>query len=50
MFPAEFYPELCALKQDVGGGAVIKRHPERLTLVEACAARELDDIDTKASQ
>ena len=50
VFPAAFYPELCALKQDVGGGAVIKRHPERLTLVEAGTARELDDIDTKASQ
>ena len=50
VFPAEFYPELCALKQDVGGGAVIKRHPERLFLVQAGNARELDDIDTKASQ
>ena len=50
VFPTEFYPELCALKQDVGGGAVIKRHPERLLLVETGCARELDDIDTKASQ
>ena len=50
VFPAEFYPELCALKQDVGGGAVIKRHPELLFLVQAGNARELDDIDTKASQ
>ena len=47
IFPAEFYPELCALKADTGGGAVIKRHPERLRLVEAISARELDDIDTK---
>ena len=50
VFPAAFYPELCALKQDVGGGAVIKRHPDRLFLVETGAARELDDIDTKASE
>lgn len=47
VFPADLYPELCALKEDVGGGAVIKRHPERLRLVEAISARELDDIDTK---
>ena len=47
IFPAEFYPELCALKADTGGGAVIKRHPERLRLIEAVSARELDDIDTK---
>ena len=48
VFPAEFYPELCALKQDIGGGAVIKRHPERVYLVEAGSVRELEDIDTKA--
>ena len=47
VFPAAFYPELCALCEDVGGGAVIKRHKERLLLVEAGSARELDDIDTK---
>lgn len=47
VFPAEFYPELCALKEDTGGGAVIKRHSERLRLVEAASVRELDDIDTK---
>jgi molybdenum cofactor cytidylyltransferase len=47
VFPAEFYPELCALKEDIGGGAVIKRHPERLRLVEALSAHELDDIDKK---
>ena len=47
VFPAAFYPELCALCEDVGGGAVIKRHKERLLLVEAGSPRELDDIDTK---
>jgi len=47
IFPAEFYPELCALKEDLGGGAVIKRHTERLRLTEVLSARELDDIDTK---
>jgi len=47
VFPADLYPELCALKEDIGGGAVIKRHPQRLRLVEVSSARELDDIDTK---
>jgi len=47
IFPAEFYPELCALKADIGGGAVIKRHTDRLQLVEVFSVRELDDIDTK---
>lgn len=47
IFPAAFYPELCALKEDTGGGAVIRRHPERLRIVQAVSARELDDIDTR---
>jgi molybdenum cofactor cytidylyltransferase len=47
IFPAEFYPELCALKEDTGGGAVIKRHTDRLRLTEVRSARELDDIDKK---
>ncbi len=50
VFPAEFYPELCALKQDVGGGVVIKRHPQRVQLVEVGSMRELEDIDTKVVQ
>lgn len=45
IFPAEFYPDLCALKGDTGGGAVIRKHPERVQLVEVFAARELEDID-----
>ena len=47
VFPAEFYPELCALKEDTGGNAVMKRHPDRLRLVEAASAEELRDIDIK---
>ncbi|MBA4348186.1 MAG: nucleotidyltransferase family protein [Clostridiales bacterium] len=47
IFPAEFYPELCALKEDTGGGAVIKRHTDRLRFTEVLSARELDDIDSK---
>ena len=45
VFPRELYGELIALDTDIGGGAVIKRHPELLTLVEADSARELMDID-----
>lgn len=47
IFPADFYPELAALKQDIGGGAVIKKHRDKLILVEAGSAKELEDIDTR---
>ena len=45
IFPHEFFPELLALTGDTGGGAVIKRHPDRLRTVEVPAA-ELADVDT----
>lgn len=45
LFPRAFFPELCALKGDVGGSQIIRRHPERLRLIEA-EARELEDVDT----
>lgn len=45
VFPAEFFPELCALTGDVGGSAVIRRHEDRLLLVEL-DPRELTDVDT----
>ncbi len=45
IFPAEFYPELCALEGDTGGSAVIRRHPERLLLLEV-DPKELADVDT----
>jgi molybdenum cofactor cytidylyltransferase len=47
IFPAEFYPELCELKEDTGGSAVMKHHSDRLRLVQAASAEELRDIDTK---
>ncbi len=47
IFPADLYAELCALKEDIGGSAVIKQYPQRLMLVEAGEARELFDIDTR---
>ena len=37
LFPAQFFPELCALEADRGGSSVIRRHGER----------ELFDCDTK---
>lgn len=45
LFPAVFFPELSALTGDTGGGAVIKRHLDRLLLVEASDPRELADVD-----
>lgn len=47
IFPAQFYPELCALKADIGGGAIIRRHPDQVQLVEVIDEQELDDIDTR---
>jgi len=46
LFPAEFFPELCALTGDTGGSAVIRRHTDRLRLVET-DPRELLDVDTE---
>lgn len=45
LFPADLLDELAALTGDTGGGAVIKRHPDRLVLVEAFSPKELDDVD-----
>ena len=46
LFPAWFFPELCALEADRGGSSVIRRHEDALLLVEA-GERELFDCDTK---
>ena len=46
LFPARFFPELCALEGDRGGSSVIRRHEAALRLVEA-AEPELFDCDTK---
>lgn len=48
IFPARYFPELCALQGDRGGRAVIERHPEDLLLFEI-DAQELADIDTRAA-
>lgn len=45
LFPREFSPELLALEGDVGGGAVIKAHPDCLRLLEV-PSEELLDCDT----
>lgn len=45
LFPAALFPELRALTGDVGGGRVIRLHPDRLILVEAVSPRELADVD-----
>lgn len=48
LFPARFFPELLALEGDVGGSAVIKKHPDDLLLFEA-PEKEMRDVDTKES-
>ena len=47
IFPKDLFGELMGLKEDIGGGAVIRQHKERLLIVEAESARELEDIDTR---
>ena len=47
IFPKDLFDELMVLKEDVGGGVIIRRHSERLMLVEAGSARELADVDTR---
>lgn len=47
IFPARYFPELLALREDHGGSTVIRRHEEELLLFEA-PARELEDVDTPA--
>ena len=45
LFPARFFPELMALREDRGGNAVIRRHEDALVLLEVDGA-ELYDVDT----
>lgn len=46
LFPAALFDELCALQGDRGGSSVIRRHAEKLLLVEVDEP-ELFDCDTK---
>lgn len=48
IFPARFFPELLALREDHGGNTVIRHHEEDLILLEV-PAEELKDIDTAAA-
>jgi len=45
VFPALFFPELKALREDHGGNTVIRRHEEDLILLEV-PRNELTDVDT----
>lgn len=46
IFPQALFPELLALTGDLGGGRVIRAHPELLSVVEAESPEELRDVDT----
>lgn len=48
LFPARFFPELQALREDHGGNTVIRRHEEDLVLLEV-PSPELADVDTRAA-
>lgn len=48
LFPACFFPELRALREDHGGSTVIRRHEDALLLYEVPAS-QLTDVDTPAA-
>ena len=48
IFPKEFFSELSELREDHGGNTVIRRHEDRLRLVEA-QKFELTDVDTRTA-
>jgi len=45
LFPARFFPELMELEGGRGGSSIIRRHEDRLVLLETDSA-ELFDVDT----
>ena len=50
VFPQALWGSLMQLTEDIGGGAVIRRYPEMLRLVEAGSPRELEDVDTQTAR
>lgn len=46
MFPRSLFGELMDLPEGKGGGAVIKKHPEKVRIIEAASEMELMDVDT----
>lgn len=48
LFPKEYFPALCSLEGDRGGGSIIRKNEDRLLLVEI-HKNELSDVDTKAA-
>ena len=46
LFPKSTFGELQNLPEGKGGGAVVKRHPDLVRLVEVSDERELIDVDT----
>ena len=46
LFPKSVYGELLSLPEGKGGGAVVKKHPELLSVIEISNSYELMDADT----
>ncbi len=46
LFPSALYGELSSLREGEAGVTVIRRHPERVTVVQVAFAEELADADT----
>ena len=47
-FPAWAFPELLALPHGRGGGAVVRKYPQRVRCLPVQEAQELADVDTRA--
>ncbi len=47
LFPAWTFPELCALPKGQGGGAVVRKYPDRVRCLPVTDGRELADVDTR---
>ena len=48
IFSSMYYPELLSLTGDIGGKAIIRKHPEDVFLFEADDEKELTDIDVRS--
>ncbi len=46
-FPKAFFPELLALPEGKGGGALIRKYPDKVRTVSVEDPEELRDVDTK---
>lgn len=49
-FDRKYENELMSIRGDVGGKAVVRRHPDEVTLLEVADRRELTDLDRNGEE